>query len=51
MRELVRYVFDEFRRGDSIPLTLVWLLALAGSSATRKVELERWREAANVSVP
>lgn len=51
MRELFRYASEEFRRSDSFPLTLLWLLALAGSSATRKVELERWREAANVSAP
>ena len=31
MVELVRYVSEEFRRGDSIPLTLLWLFALAAS--------------------
>ena len=51
MLELVRYASEEFRRGESVLLTLLWLLALAASGATRAVELERWRAAAKIGAP
>ena len=51
MLELVRYASEEFRRGESVLLTLLWLLALAVSGATRGAELERWRAAAKLGAP